>query len=256
VAPLFWSQQSLICFTETQGTKRFQLYSPAHALRMYTVGRIKVVHPNGRINYAHEPTAADGRSMEADVAVSAAQRVSAAEAEVQLWQDKIECGIEGAGKQLELAENELEEAMQTLLEVESIGRSTKAAQPHNRLCKVRPAYPPVSFSRVDLSQPREAIKDIFPEFPLDAELTVDLSAGECLYLPAGWFHNVTSFGPSADAPANPHCPFAYDGGHMAFNYWYYPPDTQDYSKPYSSPFWESDWAERGDVVAHERLGSK
>jgi Cupin-like domain len=237
------------------GKKRFQLFSPAHALRMYTVGRIQFVHPNGRINYAHEPTAADGRSLEADAAMFAADRVSAAEAAVEHWQSQVDGFVSGAEIELERAESELEEAMNELLEAEACtgGRPSKT---RNRLCKERPSHPPSNFSRVDLSEGREVIRESFPEFPLEAEVSVDLSAGQCLYLPTGWFHNVTSLGPANDAPSTPECPFAHDGGHMAFNYWYYPPDTQDFHKPYSSPFWEKDWAARGDVAVHEAMGMR
>jgi hypothetical protein len=84
---------------------------------------------------------------------------------------------------------------------------------------------------------------------------VDVNAGECLYLPAGWFHNVTSFsvaqGSSSESAA-PVPPHAGEGGHLAFNYWFHPPDTADFEKPYSTTFWEEDWAARGDVMAVER----
>jgi hypothetical protein len=40
-----------------------------------------------------------------------------------------------------------------------------------------------------------------------------------------------------------------DGGHLAINYWYHPPDNLDSSKagfkqPYSSPYYPSIWAQR------------
>lgn len=59
---------------------------------------------------------------------------------------------------------------------------------------------------------------------------VELSAGEMLYLPASWWHEVTSTsGPSsADNSVK-------DGAdiHMAFNYWFYPPNALDnFETPY------------------------
>lgn len=54
---------------------------------------------------------------------------------------------------------------------------------------------PPSFSRVDMSLPQEQLKKQFPLFPgNDAALKVTLNAGDMLYLPAGWFHEVTSYG--------------------------------------------------------------
>ena len=54
-----------------------------------------------------------------------------------------------------------------------------------------------------------------------------------LYLPAGWFHEVTSEGGGRE-------------GHCAFNYWFHPPDAQppSFSSPYASDFWRKDWNSR------------
>jgi len=70
----------------------------------------------------------------------------------------------------------------------------------------------------------------------------ELCAGESLYLPAGWFHEVTSLN---------------DGGaeHMALNYWLHPPTNlkpgaAGFERPYSSNFWpdvfEAGLVRRGD----------
>jgi hypothetical protein len=90
---------------------------------------------------------------------------------------------------------------------------------------------PPSFSRVDTDASREVLEREFPLF-LESEskgLTVTLGPGEMLYLPAGWFHEVRSTG----SPAG--------GGHMALNYWFHPPDSSSFEKPYQSDFWENDW---------------
>lgn len=49
---------------------------------------------------------------------------------------------------------------------------------------------PANFSRVDPSLPRAELAERFPLF-LEAEsCTVEVKAGQMLYLPAGWFHEV------------------------------------------------------------------
>ena len=48
-------------------------------------------------------------------------------------------------------------------------------------------------------------------------LECELQAGQMLYLPCGWFHEVRSYGNSKD------------GGHLALNYWFHPPDNLDTS---------------------------
>lgn len=67
--------------------------------------------------------------------------------------------------------------------------------------------------QVDLTLPEEEIKRRFPLFPGVGEaLEVTVEAGQALYLPASWFHEVTSFG-SGDSCM-----------HVAVNYWFHPPD--------------------------------
>ncbi len=88
----------------------------------------------------------------------------------------------------------------------------------------------------------------------------ELRAGDVLYLPCGWFHNVTSCGDgnsmfdenaedkNADvitdiqpttASSNWH-----PDAHISLNIWYHPPDGKEIDKPYTSEFWENDWTER------------
>ena len=58
-----------------------------------------------------------------------------------------------------------------------------------------------------------------------------------LYLPCGWFHEVTSF-TAADSST-----------HLALNYWLHPPDSLQpggFAKPYSLDFWPSLWCKRLD----------
>lgn len=81
---------------------------------------------------------------------------------------------------------------------------------------------------------------------------VTLNEGEMLWLPAGWFHEVistSSSGNDSHATDDEHSdgtgkvsgPMA---GHLAMNYWFHPPDSADFEKPYSDDFWQSDWAKR------------
>ena len=61
-------------------------------------------------------------------------------------------------------------------------------------------------------------------------ITETLRAGEMLYLPASFYHEVISF--SGDE----------DKHHMAINYWYYPPSTSGtFESPYEDDFWKARW---------------
>ena len=62
-------------------------------------------------------------------------------------------------------------------------------------------------------------------------------AGQMLYLPAGWFHCVTS----QSTPGG--------SSHLAFNYWFHPPDNLDpglqgFERPYISTYWPLMWRRR------------
>ena len=36
--------------------------------------------------------------------------------------------------------------------------------------------------------------------------------------------------------------------HLAFNYWFHPPDTDTFEAPYSCDFWPQDWErKKGDI---------
>lgn len=78
---------------------------------------------------------------------------------------------------------------------------------------------------------------------------VHMKAGDVLYLPAGWFHEVFSHG---SANNNYHTNTETNGIesdlHMAINYWVHPPDLGpgvSLEKPYLSSFWQRDWDARG-----------
>jgi len=51
-----------------------------------------------------------------------------------------------------------------------------------------------------------------------------------LYLPAGWFHEVTSFNDNS-------CADPEFSGHLAFNYWLSPPVKKDFGEPYDNEYW-------------------
>jgi len=45
--------------------------------------------------------------------------------------------------------------------------------------------------------------------------------------------------------------------HMAFNYWFHPPDGTTFDKPYTSNFWKRDWIDRiSSSLSSSNLKSK
>jgi hypothetical protein len=95
---------------------------------------------------------------------------------------------------------------------------------------------PPSFCHV----PADALHDIkkaekFPNLKKATKITFELRQGEMLFLPAGWFHEVTSFGTDEKI-------------HLALNYWLAPAVTTDPEKPYVDDFWKET---RMDLVLQE-----
>ena len=72
--------------------------------------------------------------------------------------------------------------------------------------------------------------------------------GDILYLPASWFHEVVSIGrPSSSTGEDDSRKGGGEGGHMALNYWFHPPDALDNCRnPYSTDFWPNDFQQRLD----------
>ncbi|KAI9168541.1 hypothetical protein H9P43_007914 [Blastocladiella emersonii ATCC 22665] len=101
---------------------------------------------------------------------------------------------------------------------------------------------PPSFSQIAVStlHPTEHPSTLTPPPPsthlaglaASSRATVTLAAGEMLYLPSSWFHEVTSESP---------CP---GDVHVAMNYWMHPPTTGEFRKPYGDEYWADQW----DVV--------
>ena len=261
-----------------RGKKRFRLFSPADAESMYTVGEIAVVHPNGRICYEGDVTDAEGvdpasrRAMEASLeqeraAVALAEAEEALEALGELADDEVRKEKEEAVRR---CEERQEKALDDMVDAEGGGMFDDDEEDDEEDDKEdededkedddndapdplppQPQPTPSNFSQVDLSLPPAELQSRFPSYAEVAssrETSVTLNPGEILFLPAGWFHEVTSL--SADAPGGgeEESVTGQDGtgmcGHMAFNFWFHPPSAESFDKPYESDFWVRDWAGR------------
>jgi Cupin-like domain len=98
---------------------------------------------------------------------------------------------------------------------------------------------PNSFSPVDMTLSAEDRAKKHPDFCPRHEITVNVRAGEALYLPASWFHSVSSSAAdvgsdtaSSSSRTAPHPPY-----HLAVNYWYHPPDQDNFQQPYRNDYW-------------------
>ena len=281
-----------------RGRKRFRLFSPIDATKLYTHGTIENVHQNGRICYENQPTYADGSTKEARSFMHVKEEMDAATIELEAAEESVDNNEPGSAERLEKAEERMEIAMDISMEFEmmnggnggngfneeeeeeeeydgelwhglamsdqkSSAAMKKTKDEHgdkqgeqdeqeeqdeqnkhdgsdvekntgNKDGAVVTEPTPQHFSRIDMSlDPKELLQ----KWPLLKETTMTeivLNVGDVLYLPAGWFHEVLSETTEAN------------NGHMAFNYWFHPPDGNSFKEPYTSTFWKKDWKDRND----------
>lgn len=274
-----------------RGTKKFRLFSPSDTERMYTRGKLTRVHPNGRINYEGEPTTAYGADPASYAAALASRAKEEAEERLAAAEKAVEEGKPGAEKELELAETQLDEAMEAILDAETGGENEEDGEDDDDAFCLETAREedvegidvdhlssesedeeegnvdfgatensegdgprvvdktvknPNNFSRVEPSVLNDP-KHLLAEFPdmLNANTAFcECTSGDMLYLPASWFHEVTSSSSSSSSDGNKGGATAAKG-HMAFNYWFHPPDAEnDFENPYSTDFWPNDFRNR------------
>lgn len=169
-----------------QGRKRFTLYSPDFASELYTVGDVRHVYDTGVIDYMRNANAPNWKNVRADGS----------------------CVDEGD-------EDE---------KVSDVGADVAGDPPS--FCRVPPTL--LHLNEIADNKTADALADYcaktYPTFNAvkDAAVEVMLTDGDLLYLPAGWFHEVTSFGDAMHG--NVHC---------AVNYWFVPPDGSSLKAPYS-----------------------
>eukprot|EP00892_Ulva_mutabilis_P010350 jgi/Ulvmu1/7688/UM038_0120.1 len=251
-----------------RGTKRFRLFPPNMADRMYTHGSVECIHNNGRIVYKGAGDVMEDGADAADVlrwqlkqradgaaGVDAASSGNDDEARVEAALEAAlaavggdDCSDEGSMPSADDSEGEQElftgswaRASPDEDEQELAAGGVSLAVEAER-CDGATAddAAPDSFSQVDMALPEEELRRRFPRFPGAAAATeVTLHAGEMLLLPASWFHEVTSTSGAAEGP------------HAAVNYWFHPPDALEAHAggeagrfPYSSDYWPDMWNAR------------
>ncbi|KAG7361775.1 cupin-like domain containing protein [Nitzschia inconspicua] len=229
-----------------QGTKRFRLFSPDCAPMLHVYGTIHHIYPNGRISYVGSEAREDGVPLDELKRVNDNNPQSDEDEE----DDDEEEIVIGKGfdyvsdeeeDDTEFDENDQTDDFDEIMGVRTAGEGDELEEvngskiPHQGT--VDDTHPD-SFSVIN---PCEANQDAlfkkFPEYKSCRQIVVELKAGQILYLPAGFFHEVTSYSNTNDSVQTN------DMGncHMALNYWYHPPDAlgeSDFGSPYKDDFWK------------------
>eukprot|EP00038_Savillea_parva_P014170 m.214594 g.214594 ORF g.214594 m.214594 type:complete len:445 (-) comp27243_c0_seq1:145-1479(-) len=216
-----------------RGTKRFQLWSPDAIGVMAVSGEATLVHPNGRVCYRGEETAADGSWIETtqpglsdgddetegdDAAdnLDMGEFPDVSDDDDAALEAALDAAIDGTAGPDDFEEDECSDSPLQ-------GTGGTSSEEQDKL--------PKNFSTLDKQPGGRSACAAFVAAP---SVTVTIRPGDMLYLPCGWFHEVTSIGATTE------------GGHLALNYWYHPPDNLkgDVHHPYTTDFWRRDWTER------------
>jgi hypothetical protein len=213
-----------------QGNKRFTIFSPKDAENLHLHGPIREIHPNGLIQFDN------GEQIRSD---------GAFKIDVGRWKvEKAEERLENAETEAEtiLAEADLEtvvifnQAMQELLDANGEEDEIDELEEHPKKKQKLDDIPP-SFCHIPADALHDEVKaKKFPNLKKVTKVSFDLEPGEVLFLPAGWFHEVRSYGTSEEK------------NHLALNYWLAPPVTDDPDSPYVDDFWKET---RMDPILHE-----
>lgn len=191
-----------------EGNKRFTLYSPSDALKLFTVGQIWKVFENGLIDYEINEFATHWKHLRNDGAMLA---------DIAQWKlDNKDYSTMSKQELLALANGE-------------------------ESCHTTDRKDPPSFSKIpplllhldelqDSEKLRHFAETYFPGFLQLNKMEVWLKPGEMLYLPAGWFHEVSSFAEGTKSSV-----------HTAINYWFIPPTESNFINPYQDEYWSQDF---------------
>lgn len=202
------------------GHKRFTLFAPCDAAKMYTVGTIRELFPSGIIDYSSDKHAPFWRQLREDGAIVA--EVFRQLLKKEPLDDKLR--------------REYETFIDHDIKKQLDSRDIKAGE------QDPPSFstvPPTVVHLEDIKNKKikekiaAAAEKLWPLFLSAHRITVDLKPGEMLYLPTGWFHEVTSYGNDDKNDKNVH---------VAANYWFIPPTGDSRNNVYLDDYWTSDYA--------------
>ncbi|GMF02499.1 unnamed protein product [[Candida] boidinii] len=217
-------------YVPIMGHKRFTLFSPNNVTKLYTVGKVDKLYNSGVINYTRTPELPSWANIREDGAMIS-----------EVAKQRLDLADIASGK---LDKNERKKLLKIIAEEEEALNKIEFAH-IGEIKKDPPSFsriPPAllhldEIENVEIRQKLESYLDkYYPEFAKIKELkiTVDIKPGQMLYLPAGWFHEVTSYGTADNSEGH-------SRAHIALNYWYNPPGKMDISNPYTDDYWKADF---------------
>ncbi|CCH42220.1 Hypoxia-inducible factor 1-alpha inhibitor [Wickerhamomyces ciferrii] len=215
-----------------KGFKRFTLFPPSDAENLYLVGDLNKIYSSGVIDYKNNDKAPGWRKVRDDGAL---------ETEVAKWRLDNESNLNSS---------ERDELIKLIEEEDRILNNEinkKLDNGKESIKKDPPSFstiPPIvlHLDQIKDDDLRSKITKIaqskWPNFFKCQKIEVLIKPGDLLYLPAGWFHEVTSYG-SNDELNETNEDKDNDNTHIAINYWFAPPN--DFNKTYKDEYWRQDF---------------
>ncbi|KAK6462951.1 cupin-like domain-containing protein [Scheffersomyces coipomensis] len=214
------------------GKKRFTLFSPADATKLHTIGSIFKLFNSGIIDYEINENAPNWKHIRDDGAI---------------LEDIIDWTLENDAVKGE-------ERIKLLNELQSIIKQQKKFADFIPIKKLDPpnfSKIPPSLLHIDEFPDEKVRRQLidfanryFPGFLQLNNYKVWLKRGEMLYLPAGWFHEVSSFGDKSQGNVNEegNQKNKLSNVHIALNYWFVPPNSTNFKHCYEDNYWHQDWS--------------
>jgi hypothetical protein len=221
-----------------QGRKKFRLFSPDTAQFMNTYGSIEKIHFNGVISYKGSEVRPDGLPLH-----DKSEAVARENNDSDDSNDEEEEVVVGKGFDYQSSDDDdkdvdfNEDGEDDFDRIMGGDESEEDSRPEDDPSAGNEITRPNSFSRINLDDSKDS-----EDLQKCTEVVVDLIPGNVLYLPAGFFHCVTSFsdpgGVSGTRESNSTSatPSKTLRPHLAINYWYHPPDQlHSFQNPHSHP---------------------
>ncbi|CAR27712.1 hypothetical protein ZYGR_0N01980 [Zygosaccharomyces rouxii] len=207
-------------YIPVSGRKRFTLFAPSDAAKMYTVGNIREIYASGVIDYVPDSKAPTWRQLRDDGAILA-----------HVYNYLLENPDDHKLNDQEIAE------FRKFIESDEMQaeKEPPSGLDPPSFSEIPPSV--VHTDKIKNKKIRDQILKIssekWPLFQSANRLTVELEPGEMLYLPTGWFHEVTSFGDSSKS----------NDVHVAVNYWFVPPTGHQIDAVYDHKdgYWPKDY---------------
>jgi hypothetical protein len=214
-----------------QGRKRFTLFSPKDAEFMKCHGEMAVVEDNGVISY--EPEDIDESETESVNSKEDNFRSDCSFASNDEDDDDSEINWNAQDDYDEAVDIEEQEQEQFLMSKEEPPSFSRISANTLHCFMARNGHEGYNFD-----EKKGVDKEDFELLRKSTPVSVEVQAGEALYLPASWFHEVTSF--STESASEEEEDYL-SRLHLAVNYWFFPPDIKN--PPYKDDTLEKEFEE-------------